>query len=159
MATKILIPTDFHVESLNTLKLSVNLIDDDEVNVVLMYAENLSSSITELLFYDPKKIIESLKTTEFEVAISILKNRYETRINSISYEIFHGYRVAALEHFIEAKGIDLIYLPKTYKLQMPKNGFDPIPMIKKSNLTFKELSWQVGKRTSEEVQLNTLFSN
>jgi hypothetical protein len=159
MATKILIPTDFHVESLNTLKLAVNLIEADKVDVVLMYAENLSSSITELLFYNPKKIIESLKTSEFEEAISILKNRYETSINSISYEVFHGYRVAALEYFIESKDIDLIYLPKTYKLKMPKNGFDPIPMIKKSNLTYKELNWEVGHHTSEEVQLNTLFSS
>jgi hypothetical protein len=158
MTTKILIPTDFHVESLNTLKLAVNLIEADKVDVVLMYAENLSSSITELLFYNPKKIVESLKTADFEEAISILKNRYETRINSISYEIFHGYRVSAIEDFIESKEIDLIYLPKTYRLQMPKNGFDPIPLIKKSSLAYKELSWEVGNYTSEEVQLNTLFS-
>lgn len=158
MATKILIPTDFHVESLNTLKLAMNHIETYEVDVVLLYAEDLGSSITELLFYNPKKVVESLRSKEFEEALSILKNRFESRINSISYEIFHGFRVKLLEDFMESKNIDSIYLPKTYRLQMPKKGFDPMPLIKKSKLSYTELDWEAGINTSEEFQLSSLFS-
>ncbi|GGD59993.1 hypothetical protein GCM10011514_24950 [Emticicia aquatilis] len=157
MASKILIPIDFHVESLNTLKLAMNHLETYEVDVVLMYAEDLDNSITELLFYNPKKIIESHRTNEFDEAISILKNRFETRIRSISYAIFHGYRVRLIEDFMKSKEIDDIYLPKSYQLQMPKKGFDPIPLIKKSKLHYKELDWEAGVYDSEELQLNALF--
>lgn len=157
MTTKILIPTDFHVESLNTLKLAMNHLETYEVDVVLMYAQDLGNSITDLLFYNPKKLVESLRTKEFDEALSILKNRFETRIKSISYEIFHGYRVKLMEDFIESKNIDSIFLPKSYHLQMSKNGFDTIPLIKKSKLTFKELDWETGVYDSEELQLNALF--
>lgn len=159
MATKILIPTDFHVESLNTLKLAMNHLESYEVDVVLMYSEDLGNSITELLFYNPKKVIESLRTKEFDEALSILKNRFESRIKSISYEIFHGYRVKLMEDFIESKNIDSIYLPKTYHLQMPNKGFDTIPLIKKSKLSYKELDWEAGLNSSEEYQLSTLFNH
>lgn len=158
MAAKILIPTDFHVESLNTLKLAMNHIEVNEIDVVLMYAEDFGSSITELLFYNPKKVVESLMTKEFEEALSILKNRFESRINSISYEIFHGFRVKLLEDFVESKNIDFIYLPKTYRLQMPKKGFDTIKLFKKSRLTYQELNWESGINTSE-FQLNSLFNH
>ncbi len=157
MTTKILIPTDFHVESLNTLKLAMNHLETYEVDVVLMYAQDLGNSITDLLFYNPKKLVESLRTKEFDEALSILKNRFETRIKSISYEIFHGYRVKLMEDFIESKKIDSIFLPKSYHLQMSKNGFDTIPLIKKSKLTYKELDWETGVYDSEELQLNALF--
>ncbi|GAB2649774.1 hypothetical protein GCM10027035_49680 [Emticicia sediminis] len=157
MTTKILIPTDFHVESLNTLKLAMNHLETYEVEVVLMYAQDLGNSITDLLFYNPKKLVESLRTKEFDEALSILKNRFETRIKSISYEIFHGYRVKLIEDFIDSKNIDYIFLPKSYHLQMSKNGFDTIPLIKKSKLTYKELDWETGVYDSEELQLNALF--
>lgn len=157
MTTKILIPTDFHVESLNTLKLAMNHLETYEVDVVLMYAQDLGNSITDLLFYNPKKLVESLRTKEFDEALSILKNRFETRIKSISYEIFHGYRVKLMEDFIDSKKIDSIFLPKSYHLQMSKKGFDTIPLIKKTKLTYKELDWETGVYDSEELQLNALF--
>lgn len=159
MASKILIPTDFKVESLNTLKLAMNHLETYEVEVVLMYSEDLGSSITELLFYNPKKVLESLRTKEFDEALSILKNRFESRITSINYEIFHGYRVKLIEDFMVSKSIDAIFLPKSYRLQMPKNGFDTIPLIKKSKLNFKEMDWEAGINTSDEYQLSTLFNH
>lgn len=158
MTTKILIPTDFAIESLNTLKLAMNHLETYEVDVVLLYSEDLGNSITELLFYNPKKGIESLRTKEFDEALSILKNRFESRIKSISYEIFHGYRVKLMEDFIESKNIDSIFLPKTYRLQMPNKGFDPMPLIKKSSLTYTELDWEVDVQNSDEIQLQSLFS-
>lgn len=158
MTTKILIPIDFHVESLNTLKLAMNHTQANEVDVIFMYAKDLGSSITELLFYNPNKVVESLKSAEFDEALSILKNRFETRIKTINFELFHGFRIKSIEEFVKSKNIDAIYLPKNYRLQMPKKGFDPTPLIRKSSLAYKELSWEAGVNTSEEFQLNALFS-
>jgi hypothetical protein len=159
MAKTILIPIDFKIESLNTLKLALNSLKSEHTNVVLMYTEYLTDSITELLFYSPKKIIKSLKSPEFEEAISIIKNRYETMIDSIDIKLFHGYNVNAFKIFVEAKKIDTIYIPKNYSLRTSQNGFNPIPLIKKSKLPYQEIEWETSTYTSEQVQLNALFSN
>jgi hypothetical protein len=158
MKRTILIPIDFKIESLNTLKLALNSIKDEHTEVVLMYAEYLTDSITELLFYTPKKTIKSLISPEFEEAISIIRNRYETTILSIEIKVFHGYTVNAFREFIEARKIETVYIPKSYSLRISENGFDPIPLIKKSKLPYQEIGWETNTYASEQIQLNALFS-
>lgn len=122
-----------------------------------MHSERLSSSITELLFYNPIKIIKSLISVEFSDAINILKNTFESSLQSVRIEIFHGINKAAFENFCEANQIDLIYIPKNYRLAPTKDGFDPIHLIKKSNIPFKEVHWNTDNQNSNEDQLNQLF--
>jgi Universal stress protein family len=156
MATTILIPTDFCVESLNTMRLALRSFENEKVNVILMYSEFLTDSITELLFYNPNKTIQKLKTAEFDEALSVIKNRYETSLNIVEFAVFHGTNGQAIRNFAEAKNIDLIYIPKNYRFKLLENGFNPISAIKKSKLTFHEIEW---KDTSvEELQLSALFN-
>ena len=141
MPKKILIPIDFKVESLNTLKIALNEITE-EVEVVLMYSEYLSDSIIELLFYSPDDKRKSLNTLDFSEALSILTNRFESTLIKVDIEFFHGFNTKAFKNFAEGNKIDCIYIPKNYKLQLSKNGFDPIPLIHKSTLIFHEVEYQ-----------------
>ncbi|MBP7642450.1 MAG: hypothetical protein KA767_03880, partial [Saprospiraceae bacterium] len=68
MQKRILIPTDFNVESLNTMKRALERVDDGDVEVILFYSEYLSDSITEMLFYNPEKRLNELITPVFEEA-------------------------------------------------------------------------------------------
>lgn len=141
MPKKLLIPIDFKVESLITLKYALNEINE-EVEVVLLYAEYLSDSITELLFYSPNEKRKSLMTPEFNEALSIIKNRFENTLIKLNIAFFHGDNVSAFRNFVEGNKIDSIYIPKNYKLKLFKNGFDPIPLIQKSKLGYQEVEWQ-----------------
>ncbi len=141
MAKTILIPIDFNPESLNTLKLALKENSISEVDIILMYSEYLTDSITDLLFYSADRIIQSHMTSDFEETISILKNRYETSIKSIKIELFHGYNTTSFKNFIEAKQIDTIYIPKKYTLKLKKKGFNPLPFIKKSGVSVQEIEW------------------
>lgn len=156
----ILIPIDFNVESLLTLRIALNHHSEGKINVILMYSESLSDSIADLLFYNPQKTIKSLISPDFEEALSIIKNRYETTVHHIRIELFHGYNSNALKRFIEAKGVSYIYLPKNYQLKPPKkNGFDPINLFKKSKINFKEIEWNIDKNTHQHISLISLFAN
>ncbi|MES2616985.1 MAG: hypothetical protein V4613_03850 [Bacteroidota bacterium] len=157
MAKTILIPIDFSIESLNTLKLALEQNKHEPLNVVLMYAETLSSSITELLFYSPGKTIQSLTSLQFNDAITIIKNTYESTLQLIRIELFHGFTKSALANFYEANKIDLVYLPMHYRLSIKKNAFDPIPLIKKSHIPYHEVSWNSNTRATNEDELNQLF--
>ena len=68
MVKNILVPIDFQVASLNTMKLALEDREDCEVRVILMYSEFLTDSISDLLFYSPHKIIDAKLTPEFKEA-------------------------------------------------------------------------------------------
>jgi hypothetical protein len=154
----ILIPIDFSIESLNTLKLALEENKSESVSVVLVYTEHLTNSISELLFYSSQKIIQSYTSPQFNDAINIIKNTYESTLQSLRIELFHGCNKNALRNFLEALQIDHIYLPKTYRLKLKKNGFDPIPIIKKITTNYKEVSWHSDDKTSTVNQLQLLFN-
>ena len=157
MVKKILIPTDFKIESLNTLKYSLEERKQEKSSVILMYSAYNSDSITDLLFYNPTKIVEALVNSNFNDAINIIKNTYETSIHSFKIELFHGLNLNAFINFYESHGIDLVYLPKDYCLKPYKNGFDPIPLIKKSKVQYSEVAWTSDQGTSNKDELNQLF--
>ncbi len=157
MLNTILIPIDFRIESLNTLKYCLEERKQEKSSVILMYSAYSSDSITELLFYNPDKIIEALASSNFNDAIDIIKNKYESSLHSFKIELFHGLNRNAFINFYEAQGIDLVYLPRDYYLKPHKNGFDPIPLIKKSKVQYREVAWTRGHDTIDKDELNQLF--
>jgi hypothetical protein len=154
---KILIPIDFRIESLNTLKYCLEERKQEKSSIILIYSEYINDSITELLFYNPSRIIEGLVSSNFNDAISILKNTYESSLHSIKIELFHGLNRNAFLNFYEAHGIDFVYLPKFYFLKPHKNGFDPIPLIKKSKVEYREVAWTSDYDATNKNELNQLF--
>lgn len=158
MVKTLLIPTDFTVESLNTLKLALEKHKHEQVSVVLFHAERLSDSITELLFYSPAKALRQAISGTFSEAVTILKNTYESSAQAIHVELFHGTNVRAFVNFATSHKTDLIYIPKNYRLKIPKKGIDPIPLIKQSHLSFEEIDWTSENKGGNGDQLHQLFN-
>ena len=158
MVKKILIPIDFKIESLNTLKYCLEERKLEKSSIILMYSAYSGDSITEILFYNPGKIVEALVSSNFNDAINIIKNTYESSFDSFKIELFHGLNTKAFLNFYNAHGIDLVYLPKDYCLKPYKNGFDPIPLIKKSKVEFREVAWSSENDLADKDDLNKLFN-
>lgn len=158
MFRTILVPIDFSVECLNTLKLALQKEKGNRVNVILLYAEILNSSSSDLLFYRPSKQIKKLTNKEFDEAVTIIKNHYESLIHIIRIELFHGQTIATFKSFAEANKVDMIYLPKHYELTPLKNGFNPISFIKKSKMPFQEIEWNIDNYSFDPNQMSALFS-
>ncbi len=159
MAETILIPIDFRVASLNTLKLALESYGEEQVKVVLMYSETLDESITELLFYSPDKKIKDLHTPEFKEALEVIKNRFSGKLlGDITILLFHGHTAAAFNHFAKANNIDRVFIPKSYQLAPPRKAFDPTPLIRKSTVSFREMGWESNCNFTEHEQLITLFT-
>lgn len=158
MQKTILIPTDFTIESLHTLRLALMENEAAQVRVVLVHACRLSNSITDLLFYAPGKIINHAVTPEFEEAISILKNRFFNTLQSLSIQLFHGNNEAAFTGFALAYGVSEIYLPKSYRFKALKKGFDPVPLINRTKFTVHHVNWDM-KATGSNNSIAALFGN
>ena len=160
MPKTILIPIDFRVASLNTLKYALERSPGGPNRVILMYAEYLEDSITELLFYRPESKIASKITPEFRNALEVLRNRFEFQIVNLDIKLFHNRSRRGLRRFIENHLVDEIYIPQTYRLQMPKKAFDLVNIIRQCNLDYQEIDWLQEKGVaSEKDHLEYLFNN
>lgn len=158
MAHTLLIPIDFKVESLKSLKLVLNDNTHQKLNVVLVYAEKSSGSITDMLFYSPSKRVSELCSDIFIEALSMIKNRYDSVIGELRIEIFSGTTVGALKNFIDANRVDEIVSPSNYELEMPSRAFDVRPLFKGVSTPIKNVSWQNQKSLSVHEQLIALFN-
>lgn len=159
MLKTILVPIDFRVSSLNTLKYALEKSSGEPHRVMLIYAEYLEDSITELLFYRPESKIASKITPEFRNALEVLRNRFEYQIADLEIKLFHNRSRRGLRRFVENNNVEAIYIPKTYKLKMPKKAFDLVTIIRQTFADFQEIDWaQDGNATSEKDHLEYLFN-
>ena len=156
---RILVPVDFNVESLITLKKALDVLDDSMVEATLLYAEHLSDSITELLFYSPKDRMEKTVPKVFHEALSIIRNRYENNLGGVYIEFFHGYGVGAMRNFIDANRIDMAFLPSGYRLKPMGKGFDPLPIIRRTGVPIHEVALQHTNPFTDLQHLSLLFNH
>lgn len=156
MYKTILIPIDFQVASLNTLVKAMHEIQNEKVNVVLIYSEFLSDSIIDLLYYSPAKIIDLNKHPEFKEALEVVKNSFEARIAQIIIKHYHGKNNSAMRNFIEANKINEAYVPKRYKLKTKGLTFDPTDQLKRCGIQVIGIDWEVKEFSSASEQITDL---
>lgn len=157
MEKTILIPTDFSVESLNTLKVALSEDNHTELHVILMCGEYLNDSISDLLFYSRERSLTKLLTPEFNEAISILKNRFEKKILSLKVELFNGATSRSLSNFMQARNVEQVFVPRNYELRYSKNLFDIIPYLKQTRAHIFETQWESNISNSNGDHLNAIF--
>ena len=157
MVKRILIPTDFTIESLNTLKYALQDNPIFKLEVNLLYAEFLTDSITELLFYSKNQIIKSRITEGFETALSVLENHFK-EIVSIRFELLHVNKADAVFQLLKINKIDEIYLPKSYSFVFRDKAFNPIPLLKTTTYPLTEIDWESRPGLSEQDQITNLFN-
>lgn len=160
MAKIILIPVDFCVASLNTLKLALDSFKEEKTEILLVYAEYLDDSITDLMFYSENRRIQTLlsQSSEFEEGLEIIKNRYHQNIHSITMKLIHSSNRNFLNKFLAGNNVEEIFIPKDYKFRLLKRAFDPVDLLKEIKLPVTEISWDTGYTQSEQEQLNALFN-
>ena len=153
----ILVPVDFRVASLNTLRLAMESVPETHMSVLLCYCECMTDSITELLFYSPNRRVNELMTEDFKEALAILRNRFEKKLGDVTIDLFHGRNQNAFNAFLSGRQVGQLYIPKSYKLHCKNGAFDPIPYITKSRVPFHEVDWMNAQSTVETAQLESVF--
>jgi hypothetical protein len=161
MKKTVLIPTDFTIDSLQILKkLLCNPNDELKYDIILVHGINLSDSISDLLYFSKKEIVEEMLSKDFDNALQIVKNKYNSIINSIRIELFSGYNGLAFDNFIEANKVDFAYIPNSYNYQLNnKKSVDIIPYINKSDLKVIHVEYETAEKTPEKGTIAEIFLN
>ena len=160
MKKTIVIPTDFTVNSLNTLKavLSSNP-SGTSLDIILLHGMNLSDSIRDLLFFSKMKHIDALSNAEFEEAREVLCNKFDSHINSLKTDLFTGFNQSAFNSYLEANRIDKIYIPDSKENLPNKNSFDLSGFIKKSAVEVITINTDAIIPVPEKGKITEVFLN
>lgn len=134
MAKTILIPTDLQVGSLNVLRSLLAEGGPEETDVILMHAMFPPDGISDLLFYSPKRTLESLMEPRFREAMAVLRNRFEQKLRRLEVVSFHGRTRSAFEQFAQARHVEEVHTCASYTLKLHDRAFDPTDLIRKSGL-------------------------
>ncbi len=160
MSKKVLIPTDFSIESLNTLRFFLHDHAADTYDIVLLHGRQSSDAINDLLFFSKSRALESLKSNEFEEACTIIRNKYASSIHSLTYDLFSGFTQAAFQNYITARKIDLAVIPRSYRPSYRNTrSFNLLPYIRKSRMETIEVGWEKSELYTNEGNLSALFAS
>jgi len=160
MRKRVVIPTDFSVESLNQLKhYLVDSKTDNKFDIILLHGYHLDSSITSLLYFSQRQIISTLETESFKEALAILKNKFSNQITSLKTNIFSGANLNAMKNFLEANEIDeIVYSPIYTFKKGNKKSFEIIDLLKKSGVKTTTVTWQNNLYMPEKDTISEIFS-
>lgn len=158
MGVNIIVPIDFTVESLFTVKKFLQQNPETEVNLLLVHGYRMPLSITELLFFSKTTQLKKLASEEFVEALTILRNKYGQKKVTINTDLFLGYNQAAFQHYITGNSITKAAIPKSYRLKAAgDNGFDVLKFIRKSGLEIIEFDWAAGRNLPERDHVSALL--
>lgn len=162
MAHKILLPTDFSIESLNVLKHYLQKSSKEAVlDVVLVHGQTLSDSISDLLFFSKYRILKELNIEHFEDAVKILQNKYDSKLRNVHIDIFTGHNQSAFENYLTGNRINEIILSE----QLPfkphnKKSFDITKYALKSDTPVTKLNCeQEIPKSADTADISSLFNN
>lgn len=157
MSKTIVIPTDFQVESLNTLRFALAE-QNEPVTVVLLYGHFLTDSITQLLFYSKERITKNLMNSAFQEALQIITNRYEKHILDLKIEPLNYPGPALLRNLLQSFEADMVYVPAQYRLRENTRLFDVCSLLRGTKLPVKEFSWESHQHNSDDQLAPIFFS-
>lgn len=159
MGKRILVPTDLTVGSLSILKQALKQEEGEQLHVVVMYAEYLSDSIIDLLFYTSRSDLSERVSDAFREALEVIKNRYAQTIVTLQLVYFRGKNNISFDNHLDAWKIDHIYIPDNYTFTITGRGFDPLPFLKKSKKSFTPLHIENGNHSENLGDLVHLFTD
>lgn len=160
MAKTILIPTDFSVRLLKLVFRAIEDNPDSQLRLLLVHRVSLSDSITDMLFYSKKKLLQSLETKEFKESCNIILSRYEKKIESLKIELFSGFNSKAFQNFLEGNEVDEIYSPLNYSPLLKHScSLDILPLLSNTKVEMTEVDMKSATRTitNQIEELSDLF--
>lgn len=148
MPKRILIPTDFTVNTLRLVQEAVLKTDNPLVEVILFYCSLMPSSVTELRYFSPQSLQYQLSSPPFEQRSESLIKQFSGKLKSIKTEVVLGNSKRHLRNFLEAEDIHLIGLPISYRLQFSHPlAIDPLKLLSTSSVSTMALYWNGDEDT------------
>lgn len=130
---KVLIPTDFTLESLQLIEYAILNFPKTKLNIVLVNGFKLPETRWGLYQFSAGREINRLTTEKYINAKKVFFREHSDAIQSLGIELFTGRNSPAFQNFSEQLEITDAIVPKGDFLNFSHpQCFDPTPFIKKN---------------------------
>jgi|GEM_PF-6697141 len=106
--TRILIPSDFTVDSLDFVQQSIEESVAEQIDIILVYGNKSSSSASELLGIGLDDQLDMLQSESFLNACRVLYQRYQDRHLNMFADILCTDNKNYLRHYLRGQAVDEI---------------------------------------------------
>lgn len=121
--TRILIPSDFTVDSLDFVAQSIEESIADQLDIILVYGNKSSTSASELLGIGLEDQLDALQSESFLEACKAIYKRYQNRKLSIFADILGTDNRNYLQHYLKGQSVDEIRIPSNYTYKRKTRNF------------------------------------
>ncbi|GEQ87034.1 hypothetical protein ULMS_25420 [Patiriisocius marinistellae] len=147
---KILIPTNFTVESLQLVEYAILNYPDAKLDIKLIAGYKLPNTRWGITHFNEREQIRKLFNEDFEKAKRHLVFEYKKNIEVFSFELFTGANSFAFQNFLEQVGAEEAVVPKEKSLSSSnKNCFDVTNFIKKNVKNVIEVPVEFSEEVTE----------
>ena len=116
-AMRVLIPSDFTIDSLFFVIHSIEQSTAEALDIILVYGNKSSTSISELLGITLDDQLSNLQSEDFLKACQMICHRYENRKLNIYTDIIGSDNLNYLQHYLRGARIDEVKVPTDYEFE------------------------------------------
>ncbi len=128
----VLIPTDYHTESLEYIPQLLAKFQPEEVEVIMLHMMSITDCERELMMLSRRSAEYRHIPDEFYETCNKLKSDYEGQLKNIRLEFFYGNTSAVFLNFVEANNIDaVLHTPGYAYKKLNKASINPDDMLKR----------------------------
>jgi hypothetical protein len=110
---KILVPTCFTLQSLNSILFALKLFKHQPCDFILLHVSELPSSITDLLMLPREEGKLEKVDVVFEQAVARMQKEYAIEINSLKIVHKYGDLGEVVKEYVQEENIDLVLYPES----------------------------------------------
>jgi len=141
MATKIVIPSDLKLESIDHLRSILQFQTESELQVVLLHGIYPSNSISELLFFDKSDLKIAIAGRDFLKQIALLEDELASKVKTIQIDFFAGFTQSSFNDYLETIKVDRVLIPNDFEFNWShKQSMDILPFLAKCKVVKQFLS-------------------
>ncbi|SDM48549.1 universal stress protein [Kriegella aquimaris] len=130
---KVLIPTDFTVESLQLIEYAILNFPEAKLDIILVHGFRLPDTRWGLTHYSAMREVNKLNTDVFAKAKNMFVREHSDVIGRLRFELFTGNNSFAFQNFAEQLDVKDAIIPKGKFLNVNNSKcFDPTRFIKKN---------------------------
>jgi hypothetical protein len=154
----VLIPTDFSIRSLRVVHGVVERFGGEPLNIVLMHAIQMPSSIMDLMMLSRRSSHTDLITADYKDACEIIRNKYASVIKSLKTEFLIGNGRGVFRNFLLYHNIDVIACAASEEFRKAgENSYNPAELIKKCKYPVHQIPLSPRKEKFLVSAMSELF--
>lgn len=130
---KVLIPTDFTIESLQLVEYAILNFPDKKLDIILIAGHKLPDTRWALTRFRTRTQVRKQLNENFNASVKRITLEHKKNIERISFELFTGVNSYAFQNFLEQLGAHDAVIPKERTLYCEnRKWFDTTKFIKKN---------------------------